>query len=285
MSPVVLLLLQRALEYTQPVFGFWGQLWAYVTLGATSIVTEEAAPLLGGVAAQQGHLGLVRVALAITLGTWAAHVGLYFLGRWRGKWVRERWPRAGRYLARALRFVRRHPWRSSIAVRYAYGLRLTLPMACGAARVPLPTYLIGSGISALTWSSLFTVLGWAFGRTAMQVLRHMRRFEDVILLAGVGIVGVLLFFLTRRSQTTATTDDRLPDPALTPPYGTPVYDRATPESLQAIRDEAGFPLLTEGGDEANGRHHEPPADDHRRAERRHGERRHGERRHGGEGAS
>lgn len=279
MAPLVLLL-QRALQHSESVLGFWGQLWVYVTLGATSILTEEVAPLLGGVAAQQGQLGLVRVALAITLGTWAAHIGLYYLGRWRGKWVRERWPRAGRYLTRALRFVRRHPWRSSIAVRYAYGLRLTLPMACGAARVPLLTYVIGSGISALTWSSLFTVLGWAFGRTAMQVVRHVRRFEDVILLAGVGVVGVLLFLVTRRSQT-ADTEDRLPDPAITPPFGTPVFDVATPESLAAIRDEgardgddAGGPPLDEGEDH----------DDRRPRDRRHGERRHGQRRHGRGGA-
>jgi membrane protein DedA with SNARE-associated domain len=264
MVPVALLL-QRAVEHGGLDLGFWGQLWAYVTLGATSIITEEAAPLLGGVAAQQGHLGLVRVALAITLGTWAAHIGLYYLGRWRGKWVRERWPRVGRYLTRALRFVRRHPWRSAIAVRYAYGLRITLPMACGAARVPILPYVIGSGISALTWSSLFTVLGWAFGRTAMQVLRHVRRFEDVILLAGVGVVGVLLFAVTRRSQTTTDTEDRLPDPALTPPFGTPVYDPATPESLAAIRAEP---------DEA------PPDEGEERERRRHGDRRHGERRGG-----
>jgi len=197
------------------VLGFWGQLWAYVTLGATSIITEEAAPLLGGVAAQQGHLGLVRVAVAITLGTWAAHVGLYYLGRWRGKWVRERWPKAGRYLTRALVFVRRNPWRSALAVRYAYGLRITLPMACGAARVPIFTFVVGSGISAVTWSSLFTVLGWAFGRTAMQVLRHMRRFEDVVMLAVVGLVGVAIFLLTRRGQR-AVAAAALPEPELAP---------------------------------------------------------------------
>jgi membrane protein DedA with SNARE-associated domain len=205
------LFLQRVVAHAAlPELGFWGQVWAYVTLATTSIVTEEAAPLLGGVAAQQGQLGLVRVAAALSLGTWAWGVGLYFLGRWRGKWVRERWPKVRRYLTRALRFVRRHPWRSSFAVRYAYGLRLTLPIACGAAHVPLPAFLIGSAASSITWSSLFTVLGWAFGRTAMQVLRHVKRFEDVITLAAVGIVGVLILVITRAAARGADPADRLP---------------------------------------------------------------------------
>ena len=173
-------------------------LWAYVTLGATAIITEEVAPILGGVAAHHGDLGLVRVALSITLGTWASEIGLYYLGRWRGKWVRERWPTVGRFLTRVLRAGRRRPWRSALAVRYAYGLRLTLPIACGAARVPILTYLIGSGISSVTWASLFTVVGWAFSRTAFQVLHHMRRFEDVIGLTLVGLVGIGILLFVRR---------------------------------------------------------------------------------------
>jgi membrane protein DedA with SNARE-associated domain len=170
-----------------------------VTLGATSIFTEEVAPIVGGLAAHHGELGLVRVALSITLGTWASEIALYYLGRWRGKWVRERWPKVGRFLTRVLRVVRRRPWRSSLAVRYAYGLRLTLPIACGAARVPIFTYVVGSGISSVTWASLFTVVGWAFSRTAYQVLHHMRRFEDVIGLALIGLVGIGIFAFVRRS--------------------------------------------------------------------------------------
>ena len=256
----LLALLQRTLPHAEQVLGFWGQLWAYVTLGATSIVTEEAAPLLGGVAAQQGHLGLVRVALAITLGTWGSHIGLYYLGRWRGKWMRARWPKFGRYMTRALRFVRRYPWRSSIAVRYAYGLRLALPMACGAARVPIITYVIGSGISALTWASLFTVIGWAFGRTAMQVLRHMKRFEDVVILAGVGAVGIAIFALTRRGQRVAAASVNDP-PESTPTgeyraFGTPVAGR--PAVPSSDRRSADSPAIPPGG-----------------VERRHGERRRG----------
>lgn len=254
---MLLLAFQRTIPHAEPVLGFWGQLWAYVTLGATSIFTEEAAPLVGGVAAQQGHLGLVRVAIAITLGTSAAHIALYYLGRWRGKWVRRRWPKVGRYLTRALRFVRRYPWRSSLSVRYAYGLRLALPMACGAARVPIITYVIGSGISALTWSSLFTVIGWAFGRTAMQLLRHMERFEDVIVLAGVGAVGVAILLLTRRAARATAVDD---ETAITTGEGMRMADERTPLSDRRQGDSGAGP---------------PPGV----VERRRGERRHGERRH------
>lgn len=175
-------------------------LWAYITLGTVSFVTEELAPITGGVAAHQGHLLVMWVAWSCALGSWIADIGLYYLGRWRGAWVRRRWPRVGRAFTRTLMGVRRAPWRSSLAVRYAYGLRVTLPIACGAAHVPVAEYLAGSAISAITWASLFTVLGWVFGRSADLIMRHLRRYEDVVGLAIAGLLGVLVLLYVRRTE-------------------------------------------------------------------------------------
>jgi membrane protein DedA with SNARE-associated domain len=173
--------------------------WAYIVLAAVSFVTEEFAPLSGGFAAHEGHLSIVGVAWSCAIGTWGADIGLYYLGRWRGAWARRRWPSVGRAFTRVLMEVRRRPWRSSLAVRYAYGLRLTLPIACGVAHVPLYEYLAGSALSAATWASLFTVTGWAFGRSALLVYRHAHRYEDVILLALAGVVGLLVLLYLRRT--------------------------------------------------------------------------------------
>ena len=177
----------------------WERLWAYITLGATGIITEEATPLVGGLMAHNGHLSLVAVGAWITAGTWIAHILLYYLGRWRGDWVRKRWPKLRVYMLRVFRVVRRHPWRCSLAVRWAYGLRLTLPIACGAAHVPLWLYAIGSGVSALLWSYSFTLLGWGFGEAALRLLGHVRRYEVKIAL-GIIVVVVLALYLMRKQH-------------------------------------------------------------------------------------
>lgn len=170
------------------------RLWWYASLAATGIITEEATPLIGGLAAHDGHIRLLTAGFSVSVGSWGADLILYYLGRWRGGWVRKQFPSTRRILLRAFKVVRRHPWRSSIAVRWAYGLRLTLPIACGAARIPLVVYLIGSAISALTWGYLFTLLGWGFGATTLLVLGHVKRYEKylvlVILLAS--LVGLLV---------------------------------------------------------------------------------------------
>jgi membrane protein DedA with SNARE-associated domain len=156
------------------------QLWAYITLGATGIVTEEATPLIGGLMAHERYLRLSNVMFSIAIGTWLADLGLYYVGRWQGRWVRQRSPRLRAWMVRTFIVVRRHPWRASLAVRWAFGLRLTLPIACGAAHLPLPVYLIGSAISAASWAVVFTGIGWAFGETTLIVLGHVRRYENYL---------------------------------------------------------------------------------------------------------
>jgi membrane protein DedA with SNARE-associated domain len=193
----MLALLQAATSQPSAA-GFVPRLWAYLTLGATGIVTEEATPLIGGLAAQTRHLHVAAVGMSVAGGTWLAGIGLYFVGRWRGEWARRRWPRLRTFILRAFKIVRRHPWRSSFAVRWAYGLRFTLPIACGAARLPLPTFLIGSAVSCLTWSFTFTFLGWAFGRTALKILGHVRRYENYLIVAIVLSMAVAFWFMRRR---------------------------------------------------------------------------------------
>ena len=173
------------------------RLWKYSALGASSIVFEEANPIFGGIAARHGRAGMLGVVIAVTLGIWAASIALYYVGRWRIDWVRARWPHKHRLLDSALAIVQRHPWRASLAVRFAYGLRLPLPIACGAARLPIGLYALATGISSLVWSLLFAYLGLAFGRAAIAALHIAHSLEVQLALLAL-VLCVALFFITRR---------------------------------------------------------------------------------------
>src|SRR5207244_1090276 len=83
---------------------FLQRMWAYITLGAMGVVVEEASPIMGGVAAHDRHLRLTMVILAVALGTWVASLLLYLLGRWRGHWLRKRWPRFRTLVGQVRRF-------------------------------------------------------------------------------------------------------------------------------------------------------------------------------------
>jgi membrane protein DedA with SNARE-associated domain len=173
-------------------------LWAYVTLGAMGSIWGEASPLLGGLAAFDRNLRLIGVITAVALGTWLGLLAFYWLGRSRGRWIRKRWPAARPVIIRSIAIVRRHPWRASLGIRFAYGLRIALPIACGVARLPLSKYLIGTAISSTVWSLIFTVLGWWLGRTTETVLGHVREMESTIGVVIIVALVAIAVYLRRR---------------------------------------------------------------------------------------
>ena len=174
------------------------RLWAYVTLGVMGSLWGEASPLLGGLAAHDRRLHLWSVAVAVTIGTWLGVLGFYALGRWRGKWVRKRWPKTRPLILRSVAIVRRHPWRAALASRFAYGVRVALPIACGIGRVPFGTYAIGTAVSSVVWSLTYTMLGWSMGRATHAFLGNLQDIETIL---GVAIcLVVLVAYIVVRSR-------------------------------------------------------------------------------------
>jgi membrane protein DedA with SNARE-associated domain len=174
--------------------------WAYVTLGLSSILTEELSPIVGGVAASQRELGLVRVFAAVAVGSWVATALLYALGWWRGRWVRQRFPRTRRPMVLMLRAVRKRPWRSALAVRWAFGARILLPVACGASHVRLPVYLTGTAVSSVLWSALFVGIGYAFGDTAVAAIAAVRRYDQWVVVGGAFLLAITWAVVQRRRE-------------------------------------------------------------------------------------
>jgi membrane protein DedA with SNARE-associated domain len=173
-------------------------LWAYLSLGASTLFVSELAPILGGIAAAEGELRLPLVIGAITVGGWLGTAALYALGRWRWDALRRRLPKVRAAATIALRSVRSYPWRSSLVVRFAFGARFLLPIACGAARVPLPVYLTASFVGSLAWTLVFTGIGHLFGRTAEAVYGHLKQYEMVLGAVFVLVVLLVALIVQRR---------------------------------------------------------------------------------------
>jgi membrane protein DedA with SNARE-associated domain len=174
------------------------RLWKYAVLGATSILFEEANPIFGGIAARHARLGVLGVIVAVAVGTWIPSVILYFVGRWRIDWVRARWPERQRMLDGALAIVNAHPWRASLAIRFAYGLRIPLPIACGAARLSPTLYVVASGISCWVWSILFALLGWKAGGAALRLLGFTTRYDVRLGFVAIALIVALVLMRRRR---------------------------------------------------------------------------------------
>lgn len=168
--------------------------WTYIVLGASTIITEELAPIFGGIAVHERELRLIPLIAAITLGGWIATSLLYAVGRLKWETIRRRFPRTRATGTVALRVVRRNPLTASFFVRFAFGLRIVLPMASGAARVPLYVFLPVSLIGSLAWTVVFTLVGYVAGEAAVQAIGHLGRAGEIV---GAVLVTIAVFAFLR----------------------------------------------------------------------------------------
>jgi membrane protein DedA with SNARE-associated domain len=200
-----------SMSTTDAVSGGWlsamqDRLSTYVVLGASAIVTEELSPIFAGIAVHEGELQLARAVLALTLGGWIATTLLYGIGRSKWELIRRRWPRTRATGTVALRTVGRNPVKASLLVRFAFGLRLILPVACGAARVPLAIYLPASFIGSAVWSAIFTLIGYAAGEAAVSVVGKLGRAGEII--GALLVTTVVLVFLRWNSRRNARKEEK-----------------------------------------------------------------------------
>ena len=182
------------------VAGIEDTIGTYLALAASAPLVSELSPIVGGIAVHEGRLGLGRVVAAVTLGGWAGTSLLYLAGRLKWEWVRRRSKSARAAGTIALRLVARNPARASFLVRFLFGARFLLPMACGAARVPLGTYLSMSLLGSFAWSVVFTGLGLAAGEAAQAWLRNIKQVERGVLVGGMLLVLAAAVWWWRRRQ-------------------------------------------------------------------------------------
>ena len=188
----------RSMGDFAPLDALSDSFWTYATLGLSAILTEELAPIFGGIAVHEGELRADRVIIGLTLGGWLATTLLYAAGRVKWDYLRKRFPKVRATGTIALRVVQRNPWRASLLVRFAFGFRIILPMACGAAKVRIPVYLLASLLGSLAWSVTFTVVGYAAGEAAMQFVDHIGRAGEIV--GAILITALILGFVSWRRK-------------------------------------------------------------------------------------
>ncbi len=200
LTAAALLVVPSAEGMLEAIASVQDQFSTYLGLGASTVLVSELAPIFGGIAAQEGQLRLTRVILAITLGGWAATSLLYVAGRLKWDWLRRRFPSTRSAGTVTLRVVKRNPARASFLVRFLFGGRILLPMACGAAQVPLRMYLPISLIGSLAWTVTYALVGVAAGEAAEQMLGRLERVEGVITAVGAAMILFVGVWLWRRRE-------------------------------------------------------------------------------------
>ena len=158
------------------------------------LVHGELVLLAGGVAAERGDASLLAI---IALAAGAAIAGdavSFLLGRHLGRpFIERRVSRGAAHFARVDAFFARHGGKAVFLGRFTGFFRATMPFAAGSSGLGARPLLPFSIASAVTWTTVFTVVGYAFSETMTSAGDTAMR----ITLVGVLLVLVALVVRSR----------------------------------------------------------------------------------------
>jgi len=152
----------------------------------------EAVLLAAALLAQRGFFRLpVVFAVAVAANSLADQV--YFrLARLRGRaWLERRFGQHPRYQQLLSLVGRRGGW-LLVASRFAYGLRIAIPAACGALGMGVLAFTLLDLLAGLLWALPMVALGYFVGGALGPLLEGVRRYEEGVALALVVAVAVVL---------------------------------------------------------------------------------------------
>ncbi|MBI1284535.1 MAG: DedA family protein [Thiobacillus sp.] len=174
--------------------------YGLIAVFAGSLLEGETVLLLAGYAAHRGYLDLAAVVAVATFGAVIGDLGWFLLGRYQRRNLLHRHPRLGSKVRRALALIERHPTTTLLAMRFAWGLRIALPIAVGMSRIPWRRFLLLNLLSALLWAPLVASAGYAFGALIERHVAGLHRVEHWGMLAVVTLALVVHLVARRRSR-------------------------------------------------------------------------------------
>ncbi len=170
--------------------------YGYVAIFIGTFLEGEAVLVLGGVAAKMEYLELPWVIVCAFFGTILGDQMVFFLGRYKGEVLLEKWPIWRKRADKVLPILERHRLLIIVGYRFVYGMRSVTPFVLGMARVPIIEFVALNILMAAVWASLIGTLGYAFGHGLELILGDIKNYEIMVLLSII-IVSALLWLRHR----------------------------------------------------------------------------------------
>lgn len=162
----------------------------YWILALGCLLEGETVLILAGLAVHRGYLNPVAVISIAAACGFATNQFFFRLGRHYGTALLERWPALATNSAEIRRLIEHHASLAAFGVRFAYGMRVAVPILIGASSMSALRFAVLNGLSAVAWASLGVATGWLFGEAAETIFGHLAHVEGwlfaVLILALVG---------------------------------------------------------------------------------------------------
>jgi membrane protein DedA with SNARE-associated domain len=170
--------------------------YGYVLLFFAAAFEGDASLLTATFLAHRGYFNLPAVIAIAAVATCCANQIYYWLGRRHARSALERL-RTHRLFGWMRRTLAQHSPLLLFVSRFLYGLRIAIPLGCGAAGMR-PAVFTGVDLAgAVLWSLVIGLAGWAIGNGLEVLVGNIRRHEGAIAITLLVVTFVLLAFRGR----------------------------------------------------------------------------------------
>ncbi|WP_426451447.1 DedA family protein [Paenibacillus sp. S-38] len=208
MSEMLHDLIQSALHFIEQL-GVWGILLGLML----EVIPSEIVLAFGGYLVYRGEVSLIGAIVFGTIGCLFQQVILYWIGRYGGRPVVEKF---GKYLHLKPKhldiaegwFNKYGPGMVFLA-RFVPVLRQAISIPAGMARMPMWQFLFYTTLGTIPWAILFVVLGRSLGDNWEQIEEVAGPFTKPLLIGVVVIVVLYLLWKLMKRRSTRKKDLRV----------------------------------------------------------------------------
>jgi membrane protein DedA with SNARE-associated domain len=172
--------------------------WIYLIAFFWAALEGETFVIFAGLAAQRGYLGMFELIVAVGLGSLVGDQICFWLGRWKGNHLLERFPKLKKGADVAIMWLERHVVGFILSYRFMYGVRNVSSIVLGMSHITWQKFALWNTIAAFVWAVAFANLGYAFGDLVEHIPEGEDKLATIVQQVTIAVVGVFALVLGSR---------------------------------------------------------------------------------------
>jgi len=181
-----------------------GPLLAYVILFLGSLVEGESIVLTASFLAYTGFLSLPKVMTIAFIATLCADQLLFYVGRFYGPGLLERYPKLKMKSKRVFELLHKYNTPFILGFRFVYGIRTVSPLIIGTAGISIQRFTKLNLLAAVIWTVVSCLggyfLGYLFADVIEDAIHNVGHYQKIVFLSLGGIVLFVIgvFYLCKK---------------------------------------------------------------------------------------
>jgi len=170
--------------------------WGYIAVFLGSMVEGESVILVACFMAHLGYLSLIKIMVIAFLGTLFADQALYYVGRYYGQALIQKFHHLHAPANRAFKLLHRWDIWFILSFRFIWGIRTISPIVIGSSGIVPQRYTPLNLIAAIAWTLISCIGGYMLSGVIEDIGLHViKRYFGFFT---VGIIVVVTLAVLRR---------------------------------------------------------------------------------------